>query len=59
MNYFKAYHMVKAHLRFLEEKPDEVVHFKRFQVWYGEQVAGGHAPERTPGGNEFWVKEDM
>ena len=30
-NLFKAYHMVKAHMRYLEERPDEVVHFKRFQ----------------------------
>jgi hypothetical protein len=58
-NYFKAYHMVEAHKRFLEERPEEVVHFKRFQVWYRQQVAGGHAPGRTPGDVEFWAKENM
>jgi hypothetical protein len=58
-NFYKAYHMVQAHMRFLEEKPDEMAHFRRFQVWYSQQVAGGHAPGRTPGGDELWVKEDM
>ena len=58
-NFFKAYHMVQAHMRYLEECPDEVVHFRRFQVWYRRQVAGGHAPGRMPGDNKFWVEEDM
>ena len=58
-NFFKAYHMVEAHKRFLEENPNEVVHFRWFQLWYSQQVAGGHAPGRTPGNDEFWVKEDM
>ena len=58
-NYFKAYHMVQAHMRFLEENLDEVLHFWRFRVWYWQQVAGGHAPGRTPGDDEFWFEEDM
>jgi hypothetical protein len=58
-NFFKAYHMVKAHKQFLEENPKEVVHFRRFQLWYSQQVAGGHAPGRTPGDDELWVEEDM
>ena len=58
-NYFKAYHMVQAHKRFLGENPNEVAHFKRFQAWYRQQVAGGHAPGRTPGDNKFWAKEEM
>jgi hypothetical protein len=31
-NVFLAYHMVKAHGRFLDENPGEVVHFRRFQL---------------------------
>ena len=58
-NHFKAYHMVQAHKRFLGENLNEVVHFKRFQAWYWQQVAGGHALGRTPGDNKFWVKKDM
>ena len=57
--FFKAYHMVQAHTQFLEENPDEVVHFKRFKVWYRRQMAGGDAPGRTPGDTKFWAKEDM
>ena len=30
---FLAYQQVKAHKRFMEENPDAVVHFKRFQAW--------------------------
>ena len=40
-NVFLAYHMVKAHKRFLDENPEEVVHFRRFQMWYSQQAAGG------------------
>ncbi len=58
-NFFKSYHMVQAHMRYLEENPNEVVHFKRFQAWYRQQVAGGHAPGSTPGDDKFWVKKDM
>ncbi len=58
-NYFFAYHQVQAHKRFVKENPDEVVRFRRFQVWYSQQVAGGHAPRRTPGDNGFWAKENM
>ena len=58
-NFFKAYHMVQAHRRYLVENPDEVAHFRRFQIWYRRKVAGGRAPGGTPGDNEFWVKEDM
>ena len=39
-NFFKAYHMVQAHMQFLEQNPDEVVHFKRFKVWYRRKNAG-------------------
>ena len=56
-NYFNAYHMVQAHKRFLGENPNEVAHFKHFQAWYWQQVAGGHAPRRTPGDNKFGAKE--
>ena len=56
-DYFLAYHQVHAHRRFLEECPDEVVHFRRFQAWYRQQVAGGHVPGGTPGDNRFWAEE--
>ena len=58
-NFFLAYHQVQAHWRFLEECPDEPVHFRRFQLWYRQQVAGGHVPGRTPGDNGFWAKENI
>ena len=58
-NFFKAYHMVQAHRRYLVENPDEVAHFRWFQLWYRRQVAGGRALGRTPGDNKFWVEEDM
>jgi len=58
-NFFLAYHQVKAHRRFLEESPDEVAHFRRFQVWYRRQVAGGRAPGCRPGDSKFWAEEDM
>ena len=54
-NVFLAYHMVKAHGRFLDENPGEVVHFKRFQLWYQQQAAGGHVPGRTSGDDGFWA----
>jgi hypothetical protein len=57
--FFLAYHQVRAHKRFMKENPDEVVHFKCFQLWYSQQVAGGHAPGRTPGDNRFWAEENM
>ena len=31
-NVFLAHHMVRAHKRFLEENPEEVIHFMRFQL---------------------------
>ncbi len=31
-NYFLAYHQVKAHARWLASRPDEVEHYKKFQV---------------------------
>ena len=58
-NYFLAYHQVGAHKQFLKENPEEIVHFQQFQVLYGQQVAGGHAPRRTPGDNGFWAKKNM
>ena len=30
--YFLAYQQVKAHKRFMEENPDEVAHFRHFQL---------------------------
>ena len=57
--FFLAYHQVQAHRRYLEENPDEVAHFRRFQLWYSQQVAGGHVPGRTPGDNVFWAKENI
>jgi len=57
--FFLAYHQVEAHTRFLKEKPEEMAHFRQFQVWYSQQVAGGHTPGRTPGDNGFWAKENM
>ena len=56
-NVFLAYHMIKAHGRFLEENPDEVTHFRRFQLWYRQQAAGGHVPGRTSGDDGFWAAE--
>jgi hypothetical protein len=56
---FLAYHMVKAHKRFLDENPEKVVHFRRFQVWYSQQAAGGHVPGVTLGGNRFWATESV
>ena len=58
-NYFLAYHQVEAHRRFLEENPDEVVHFRRFQLWYRQQAVGGHVPGRTPGDDGFWASESV
>ena len=57
--YFLSYHQVDAHMRYLEENPDEVVHFKRFQKWYRQQVAAGHAPGSTLGDNGFWAEKTM
>jgi hypothetical protein len=31
-NYYLAYHQVKAHVRWLESRPDEAEHYNRFQV---------------------------
>jgi hypothetical protein len=56
-NVFLSYHQVKAHKRFMEENPDEVVHFRRFQLWYRQQAAGGHVPGRTSGDDGFWADE--
>ena len=56
-NVFLAYHMVKAHGRFLDENPGEVEHFRRFQLWYRQQAAGGHVPGRTWGDDGFWAAE--
>ena len=58
-NVFLSYHQVKAHKRFLEENPEEVVHFKRFQAWYRQQAAGGHAAGVTSGDNGFWAAESV
>ena len=58
-NFFLAYHMVQAHRRYLEGNPDEVAHFRQFQLWYSQQVAGGRAPGRTPGDDGFWAEENM
>ena len=58
-NFFLAYHQVQAHRRFLEECPEEVVHFRRFQLWYRRQVAGGRAPGRTSRDSEFWAEDGM
>ena len=54
--FFIAYHQVEAHKRFLKENPEEVAHFQRFQVWYEQQVAGGHAPWGNSG---FWAGKKM
>jgi hypothetical protein len=54
--YFLAYHQVQAHKRFLKETPEEVAHVQRFQVWYEQQVAGGHAPWGNSG---FWAGKKM
>jgi hypothetical protein len=56
-NVFLGYHMIKAHGRFLEENPEEGVHFRRFQLWYRQQAAGGHVPGRTWGEDGFWAAE--
>jgi hypothetical protein len=56
-NVFLSYQQVKAHKRFMEENPDEVVHFRRFQLWYRQQAAGGHVPGRTSGDDGFWADE--
>ena len=58
-NFFLAYHQVQAHRRLLEKCTDEVAHFRRFQLWYSQQVAGGHVPGCTPGDNGFWAKENI
>ena len=58
-NVFLAYHMVKAHGRFLDENPGEVVHFRRFQLWYQQQAAGGHVPGVTSGDDGFWAAESV
>ena len=58
-NYFLAYHQVEAHRRFLEENPDEVVYFRRFQLWYRQQTGGGHVPGHTPGDDRFWASESV
>ena len=58
-NVFLAHHMVRAHKRFLEENPEEVVHFMRFQLWYRQQAAGGHVPGVTRGDNGFWAAESV
>ena len=58
-NVFLAYHMVKAHTRFLDENPEEVVHFCWFQMWYSQQAAGGHVPGVTLGDDGFWAAESV
>jgi hypothetical protein len=58
-NVFLSYHMVEAHMRFLEEHPEEVVHFVRFQRWYQQQAAGGHVPGVTSGDDGFWAAESV
>ena len=56
---FLAYQQVKAHKRFMEENPDEVAHFRRFQLWYQQQAAGEHVPGVTSGDDGFWASEDV
>jgi len=56
---FLSYHMVQAHQRFLEAEPDEVVHFRRFQVWYRQQAALGHVPGVTSDDDGFWAAESV
>ena len=56
-NVFLAYHMIKAHGRYLDENPDEIAHFRRFPGWYRQQAAGGHVPGRTSGYDGFWATE--
>ena len=58
-NIFLSYHQVKAHKRFQEENPDEVAHFRRFQLWYQQQAAGGHVPGVTRGDDGFWAAESV
>ena len=58
-NIFLAHHMVRAHKRFLEENPEEIVHFVRFQRWYRQQAAGGHVPGVTRGIDGFWATENV
>ncbi len=58
-NIFLAHHMVWAHKRFLEENPEEVVYFMRFQRWYQQQADGGHVPGVTRGGDGFWASENV
>jgi hypothetical protein len=56
-NVFLAYQQVQAHRRYLKENPGEVAHFERFQLWYSQEVAGGHVPGRRPGEDGFWADE--
>ncbi len=56
---FLAYQQVKANKCFLEENPDEVVHFSRFQAWYQQQASGGHVPGVTSGDDGFWASENV
>ena len=56
---FLSYHMVQAHQRFLDENPEEVAHFRRFQRWYRQQAAGGHVPGATLWDDGFWAAEDV
>ena len=56
---FLTYQQVKAHKRFPDENPEEVVHFRRFQLWYQQQAAGGHVPQVTSGDDGFWASEDV
>jgi len=58
-NIFLAHHMVRAHKRFLEENPGEIVHFVRFQRWYRQQAAGGHVPGATRGIDGFWATNSV
>ena len=58
-NIFLVYHQVKAHKRILDEYPEEVVHFRRFQLWYQQQAAGGHVPRVTSGDDGFWAAESV
>ena len=43
----------------MEENPDEVAHFMRFQLWYRQQAAGGHVPGVTSGDDGFWATESV
>ena len=56
---FLAYQQVAAHKRFLKENPEEVVHFRRFQLWYQKQAVGGHVPGRSAGDDGFWASKNV